>query len=89
MKGPVVRFGMAAMTANFGAASNAAAQGYPSRPITLIVPLPPGGAVDVLARILVEPMRASLGQPVVIENVSGAGGAVSGVAASSMPRPTA
>jgi tripartite-type tricarboxylate transporter receptor subunit TctC len=67
---------LAAMMASLGVASNAIAQVYPSRPITMIVPLPPGGAVDVLARILVEPMRASLGQPVVIENVSGAGGSI-------------
>jgi tripartite-type tricarboxylate transporter receptor subunit TctC len=52
----------------------AGAQTYPSRPITMIVPLPAGGAVDVLARIMAEGMRASLGQPVVVENISGAGG---------------
>jgi len=52
----------------------AAAQTYPSRPITIIVPYGAGGPVDVLARILSEPMRASLGQPVVIENVTGANG---------------
>ena len=52
------------------------AQSYPARPITIIVPLPAGGAVDSLARILAEPMRRSLGQPVVIENVSGASGSI-------------
>ena len=52
------------------------AQVYPARPITIIVPLPAGGAVDSLARILAEPMRRSLGQPVVIENVSGASGSI-------------
>jgi tripartite-type tricarboxylate transporter receptor subunit TctC len=50
------------------------AQTYPTRPITMVVPLAAGGAVDVLARNLAEHMRASLGQPIVIENVSGAGG---------------
>src|SRR6187551_804854 len=50
------------------------AQTYPSRQITLIVPFPPGGSTDVAARILAEHMRARLGQPVVIENVGGAGG---------------
>ncbi len=50
------------------------AQAYPSRVITIVVPLPAGGAVDTLARNLAEHMTASLGQPVVIENVSGAGG---------------
>jgi len=53
-----------------------AAQPYPSRPITMLVALAPGGAVDTLARILAEQMRGSLGQPVVIENVSGVGGTV-------------
>ena len=52
------------------------AQPYPSRPITMVVPLAPGGPVDTLARILAEPMRASLGQPVIVENVTGAGGTV-------------
>ena len=52
----------------------AAAQSYPSRPITIIVPFPPGGATDVLARFLGERLRETLGQPVVIENVSGAAG---------------
>ena len=50
------------------------AQAYPTRPITMIVPLPAGGAVDALARILSDHMRTTLGQPFVIENVSGAGG---------------
>jgi tripartite-type tricarboxylate transporter receptor subunit TctC len=52
----------------------AAAQNYPSRPITLIAPFPAGGPLDVIARIIAEPMRETLGQPVVIENVPGAGG---------------
>jgi tripartite-type tricarboxylate transporter receptor subunit TctC len=57
-------------------ASAAQAQGYPARPITIIVPFAAGGATDVLARILAEPMRAALGQPVVIENVTGAAGTI-------------
>ena len=52
------------------------AQVYPARPITIIVPLPAGGAEDSLARILAEPMRRSLGQTIVIENVSGASGSI-------------
>jgi tripartite-type tricarboxylate transporter receptor subunit TctC len=52
----------------------AAAQGYPSRPITVIVPFPAGGATDGLARYLAEQMRPVLGQPFVIENVGGAAG---------------
>ena len=54
----------------------ARAQSYPSRPITIIVPNPPGGPTDVLARILAEQMRGSLGQPLIIENVGGAEGSV-------------
>ena len=52
----------------------AAAQSYPSRPVTLIAPFPAGGPLDTIARIISEPMRVALGQPVVIENVAGAGG---------------
>jgi tripartite-type tricarboxylate transporter receptor subunit TctC len=54
----------------------ARAQDYPSRPITMIVPFPPGGLTDVIARILAEAMRSSLGQPIVIENVGGATGSI-------------
>jgi tripartite-type tricarboxylate transporter receptor subunit TctC len=54
----------------------AGAQAYPSRPITLIVPFPPGGSTDTAARILGERMRGPLGQTVVIENVGGAGGTI-------------
>ncbi len=52
------------------------AQTYPSRPVTLVVPYPPGGTSDLIARILSEPMKASLGQPIIIENVGGAGGTI-------------
>src|SRR6516225_2308641 len=52
------------------------AQNYPTRPITMIVPFVPGGATDVIARMLAERMRGSLGQPVIIENVSGATGSI-------------
>jgi tripartite-type tricarboxylate transporter receptor subunit TctC len=54
----------------------AAAQTYPSRPITIIAPFPPGGPSDALARILSGPLEAALGQPIVIENVGGAGGTI-------------
>ena len=53
---------------------SAAAQSYPARPVTLIAPFPAGGPLDTIARIISEPMRVALGQPVVIENVAGAGG---------------
>ena len=52
------------------------AQTYPTRPITMIVPIAAGSATDVAARIVVERMRASLSQPIIIENVSGADGTI-------------
>ena len=54
-------------------ATDAAAQTYPSRPITIIAPTTAGGPPDTIARLLSEPMRAVLGQPIVVENVTGAG----------------
>src|SRR3979411_2389838 len=57
-------------------ALDANAQHYPRRPITLVVPFPPGGSTDAAARIMAERMRATLGQSVVIENVGGAGGSI-------------
>jgi tripartite-type tricarboxylate transporter receptor subunit TctC len=54
----------------------AKAKSYPARPITMIVPLAAGGGVDAMARVLAGGMRASLGQPVIIENVSGANGSL-------------
>src|SRR6202012_1726922 len=50
------------------------AQTYPNRSLTLVVPFPPGGSTDAAARIMAERMRPPLGQPIVIENVGGAGG---------------
>ena len=54
----------------------AAAEDYPSRPVTIIVPFPAGGATDVLTRFLAERLRIALYQPVVIENVAGAAGTI-------------
>ncbi len=54
----------------------ASAQIYPSRPVTLVVPYGPGGTTDILARIMAEGLRGPLGQPVIIENVSGASGTI-------------
>jgi tripartite-type tricarboxylate transporter receptor subunit TctC len=53
-----------------------AAQGYPTRPITMIVPFPAGGATDTVARYLAEQMRGTLGQSVITENVAGAAGSI-------------
>ena len=52
------------------------AQTYPTRPITMIVPFPPGGANDMLGRIIAERMRGILGQSIVIENIGGAAGSI-------------
>lgn len=52
------------------------AQPFPTRPVTMIVPAAAGGPLDVIARVLSEPIRGSLGQPVVIENVGGADGSI-------------
>ncbi len=54
----------------------ASAQAYPSRPILLIVPFPPGGSTDVAARLAADHMSRTLGQPIVVQNVAGAGGTV-------------
>ncbi len=56
--------------------TSAGAQTYPSRPITMVVPFAAGGPVDTVARILSEPMRASLGQSIIVENVTGAAGSI-------------
>src|SRR5262249_37177240 len=52
------------------------AQAYPSRPITIVVPTTAGGPPDTIARLLGERMRITLGQPIVVENVTGAGGTI-------------
>lgn len=54
----------------------AVAQSYPTRTITIVVPYPPGGPTDTIARILADRMKAPLGQSVIVENISGAGGAI-------------
>ena len=56
--------------------STVTAQTYPSRPLTIVVPYSAGGPTDTLARLMSEPMRKSLGQTVVVENVTGAGGSI-------------
>ena len=56
--------------------ANAAAQSYPSKPITIIVPFAAGGPSDVLARVIGERMRGSLNQTVIVENVTGAAGTI-------------
>ena len=57
-----------------GLVATANAQTFPSHPVTLLVPLAPGGSTDTIARIIAEGMRPFLGQPVIVENSPGAGG---------------
>src|SRR5215831_10431388 len=66
----------ALLTAAIAATGAASADPYPSRPITLVVPYPPGGATDAIARIIQDSMSQSLGQQLVIENIGGAGGMI-------------
>src|SRR5919201_3971919 len=67
---------LAAGAAALPLVSTAWAQAYPARTITLVVPFPPGGSTDVAARIVADHMSRTLGQQVVVQNVSGAGGTV-------------
>ncbi|HVI64261.1 MAG TPA: tripartite tricarboxylate transporter substrate-binding protein, partial [Bradyrhizobium sp.] len=68
---------LAAGAAALPAVSRAArAQAYPSRPITMMVPFPPGGLTDVVGRLIAEGMRTALGQTIIIENVGGATGSI-------------
>ena len=56
--------------------SVASAQTYPDRPVTMLVAFPPGGADDAIARMIQDPLQKALGQPIVIENIGGAGGMI-------------
>src|SRR5204863_5090541 len=67
------------------AANSAFAQSWPSKPLKMIVPFPPGGAVDILGRAVSTKLSDALGQGVVVENRAGAGGAVGSEAAAKSP----
>ena len=67
---------LVALGAMIGCAFGAQAQPFPSKPVTLVVPFPAGGITDIVARIVGDHMKASLGQPVIVENVAGAGGTI-------------
>jgi tripartite-type tricarboxylate transporter receptor subunit TctC len=71
----VLRAATAACLFSF-AASSAFAQAYPARPVTMVVPFAAGGTTDVVARIMADNMSRTLGQQVIVENVTGAGGTV-------------
>jgi len=64
----------------FALAAGAAAQQFPTKPVTLIVPWPPGGGTDIVMRALAEATAKHLGQPIVVENRPGAGGTLGAVA---------
>jgi tripartite-type tricarboxylate transporter receptor subunit TctC len=72
----VTRIAFASMLLAINLATPSRAQVYPSRPITMIVPLPAGSAFDVAARLVAERMQTFLGQPIVVDNVTGASGSV-------------
>jgi tripartite-type tricarboxylate transporter receptor subunit TctC len=72
----IARIATALAALSFAAASPANAQSYPDKPITMIVPLAPGGSTDTLGRIIAKAMSTTLGQTVVVENVSGAAGTI-------------
>src|ERR1700689_4410872 len=69
---------LAVLLALFGATAVAAAADYPERPVTIVVGFPPGGASDILARIMADKLGSVLGKPFVVDNRPGAGGNVAG-----------
>src|SRR5215470_6327494 len=70
-----LQFAGAGMAAQAGS-TVAGAQAYPKRPVTMVVPFAAGGPTDAIALVLAEHMRGSLGQPIIIENVTGADGSI-------------
>jgi tripartite-type tricarboxylate transporter receptor subunit TctC len=76
MRTSIVATALAPIALFLAASAPAHAQTFPTRPITLIVPFPPGGSTDVAGRIIADKMGAFLGQPVIVENVGGAGGSI-------------
>lgn len=69
----------------FAAAGAAFAQGYPARPIKLVVPWPPGQATDLYARLVADKLSQTLGQPLIVDNRAGAGGTIGSDAVAKSP----
>jgi len=76
MRTSIIAVALAPIALFLAASAPVQAQNFPTRPITLIVPFPPGGSTDVAGRIVADKMGAFLGQPVIVENVGGAGGSI-------------
>ena len=76
MRKLVITIALAPIALFLAASAPVQAQNFPTRPIALIVPFPPGGSTDVAGRIVADKMGAYLGQPVIVENVGGAGGSI-------------
>jgi tripartite-type tricarboxylate transporter receptor subunit TctC len=76
MRTLIAALALVALVALAAGAGDAVAQTYPSRPIVMNVPYPPGGPTDTLARIFAERLRVALGQPLVVENIGGAAGTI-------------
>jgi tripartite-type tricarboxylate transporter receptor subunit TctC len=72
----LIRLVLATALATAAAVLSASAQSYPTRPVNVVVPYPAGGITDGLARLVADHMKNSLGQPVIVENVGGAGGSI-------------
>jgi len=71
-----IRYALALALALAAGAGSAAAQGYPNKPITIVVPAGAGGPTDTVARLVGESMSRTLGQQIIVENVGGAGGTI-------------
>ena len=85
MKTPALTAKIAAASVAILVSASAAAQQYPSKPIRLVVPFPPGGSTDIVARIVAQKLGTQLGQPLVIENRDGAGGTLGTAVAARAP----